>query len=74
MLRDGQQAMLRVRLGVSAQGAPTECHMQLRMAEEDFEGTACEDLLEHARFEPALDAGGKPIASYWITAITYIVR
>jgi TonB family protein len=71
MARSGRQGFLRVRLGVSADGSPTECHMQTPINHKAFEKQACDALMQHARFSPALDKGGQPIASFYQTAIVY---
>ncbi len=71
--RNGEQALLRVRLDISADGRATGCHMQVRMGQEEFERTACAILTESARFSPAIDANGNPIASYHLLILAYTV-
>ena len=72
MLVREQGGIVRVRLIVGTDGRPTSCHMQVRSQDPTFEKTACEGLMKVARFKPALDATGKPIASYFATSIFYI--
>lgn len=67
----GRQAILRIRLAVSTEGRATDCHMQARLGDEDFERIACEILLRSALFEPALDAHGDALASYYILTVQY---
>ena len=69
--RLGRQAIMRIRLAVSTEGRASECHVQARLGNEDFERMACEILLRSAVFEPALDAQGEPLASYYILAVHY---
>jgi outer membrane biosynthesis protein TonB len=71
-LRAGMPAILRVRLAIDAAGSVTVCRMQLQYAEPEFERAACQNL-KRARFDPALDKDGMPIASYWTTAIYYSI-
>lgn len=71
MLNRGEQAMVRVRLNVSEEGRATACAVQSRINDETFDELACAMLLQHARFEPALDGDGNPIASFWQTAVIY---
>lgn len=71
MLRQHQQAMVRVRLAVGADGSATGCNLQNDYNETQFEQVVCQNMLEYARFEPALDAAGQPIASYYQVAVTY---
>lgn len=72
MLRAGNSARLRIRLNVDAEGRVSDCNLQLPIEHEDFRDTACRQL-GSTRFDPALDAAGNPINSYWTTSITYAV-
>ncbi len=74
LAKTGEQAVVRIRLNVSATGSPTDCAVQIPMSDTDFNELACSLLLEHARFEPAIDGNGDPIASYWLTSIIYIME
>ena len=73
MLAREMSGIVRVRLMVGTDGRPTSCHMQVPSQDKSFETTACAGLMKAARFEPALDQVGKPIASYFVTSIFYIV-
>ncbi|MGB3166741.1 MAG: energy transducer TonB [Alteraurantiacibacter sp.] len=72
-LMRGQQAYVRIRLNVSEEGRATDCAIQASFNEAVFDEAACRQLLRYSRFEPALDANGDPIASYWHTAVRYQV-
>lgn len=71
MANKGMQAFIRVRLNVSADGVPTACHPQSQINEQDFERVACDNMMRFARFRPALDKDGEPIASYYRVSIYY---
>lgn len=71
MWQRGQQALLRIRLSITAEGDPSGCFTQLRVGEEDFERRACEILMARARFSPAIDAQGNAIASYYLMILSY---
>lgn len=73
MLAREMSGIVRVRVMVGPDGRPTSCHMQVPSQDPSFETTACAGLMKASRFEPALDAAGKPIASYFVTSIFYIV-
>ena len=73
MLLREQSGEVRVRMMVGTDGKPTGCHVQIKSQDPSFEQTACREMMKAARFEPALDSGGKPIASYYVTAIIYRV-
>jgi len=74
LLRRGEQAYVRIRLNVSVEGRATDCAVQSRLNDTQFDELACELLIEHARFEPALDGDGLPIASFWQTAVIYSIN
>jgi TonB family protein len=73
MLLQEKSAEVRVRMMVGPDGKPTECHIQIKSQDPSFETTACREMMKAARFKPALDAAGNPIASYYITRIIYTV-
>ncbi|WP_197921649.1 energy transducer TonB [Aurantiacibacter sediminis] len=70
-LREGEQASLNLRLIINTEGEVEECHVQSAVGLEVFHDTACDGLRRHARFEPALDAAGNAIRSYWTTSVLY---
>ena len=72
MRNTNQSARLRIRLDIDEQGSVTGCHFQLPVEQEAFREDACNSLMP-AQFEPALDADGSPVASYWTTAISYLM-
>lgn len=73
MLRQGNNARLRVRLAISEEGEVTGCHLQVPIEHDEFREAACRSL-GRARFEPALDQDNNPIASFWTTTISYYVN
>lgn len=74
MLYAEKSGIVRARLNVDETGKPSACHMQIAAQNREFEETSCNLLMKVARFDPALDKDGKPIASYWINSITYVVN
>jgi TonB family protein len=71
MISQGKRAMLNVRLSVDATGVPTACHLQQSTGPKEFDDTVCRALMRRARFEPALDAEGKPFASFFRQSINF---
>jgi hypothetical protein len=59
-----------VRLMIDESGSPTSCHIHMPSLDQSTNDDICEHLMENARFEPALDAEGQPMASYWISSPT----
>jgi TonB family protein len=69
-LRRGEQGILRIRVMVDETGTPTQCVLNEVTRTERLDSPACDPLMR-ADFSPALDAEGKPFASYYTTSITY---
>ena len=66
MLDWGKRGFFRFRFTVEPSGIVSNCTlMQSIMPRQDAQAT-CEKLKSRARFEPALDADGKPIRSFWV--------
>ena len=71
LLEEGGQGIVYFRLSVNADGNVTGCHIQGATAGEGFQEVACKALAERAKFEPALDANGAPMAGYWISRVRF---
>lgn len=71
LLFRGAQGLVQFRLSVGADGAPTQCHIQTSTRPEGFDKAVCDALMRRASFEPALDANGEPIASYWRSSVRF---
>lgn len=71
MLNKWQPGLVQFRLIVGADGVPTGCHIQQSTNPEGFDEAVCKALQKRARFEPALDAEGKPLASYFISMVRF---
>lgn len=69
-LREGEQAILRMRVIVSEHGKVESCTMIEATQTKDLESPACR-LMKSATFEPARDANGAAFKSYFATSITY---
>lgn len=67
----GKRAIVQFRLNVDAAGKPTACHIQQSTRPKAFDDAVCKAIMRNAKFEPALDAGGNPIASYWLNSVTF---
>lgn len=71
MWMTGKRAIVQFRLDVDAAGKPTACHIQQSTRPKAFDDAVCGAIMRNARFEPALDAAGNPIASYWLNAVNF---
>lgn len=57
-----------IRVMIDASGAPTSCHTHFASLSESTNGKICNHLMKNAKFLPALDSAGQPMASYWINS------
>jgi TonB family protein len=71
MLRDGFQAIVNFRVAVDQAGKPTSCHIQTSTRPKAFDDVVCALVMKRARFHPALDRQGKPVASYWRQTVNF---
>ncbi len=71
MIRSSNQGIVHVRLDVAENGSATGCHIQSATDPEGFSDVVCRLLIRRARFEPALDARGNPISSYYVTSVRF---
>ena len=71
MLRGGHQGIVHFRLMLDARGTPTSCHIQMSTRPKEFDDVVCQAIMKRARFDPALDAQGKPVASYWVQTVLF---
>ena len=69
-LQQGEQAIMRMRVIVSEQGAVESCTILKATDTERLESPACR-VMQGAQFEPARDAAGQPFRSLYVTSITY---
>jgi hypothetical protein len=71
MLSSGQPAIVEFRLSVGPDGTPTACHIQSTTRPKEFDDAVCKSVMRRARFDPALDAAGKPLASYYRNTVRF---
>jgi Gram-negative bacterial TonB protein C-terminal len=71
MLMEGQPSIVEFRLSVGEDGKPTACHIQLTTRPKEFDDAVCKSLMRRAKFEPALDAEGKPLASFYRNTVRF---
>ncbi|MBC2777554.1 energy transducer TonB [Parasphingopyxis marina] len=71
MIRGRNQGIVYFRLNVGLSGEVTACHIQQSTRPEGFEDAVCRALQRRARFDPALDADGNPVASYYVNSVSF---
>jgi hypothetical protein len=72
MLAEGQSAIVEFRLDIGETGAVTGCHIQATTRPKEFDDAVCGSLMRKGKFNPAIDAGGKPIRSYYRSSVTFV--
>lgn len=73
MLQSGYGDHVDFRLMVDATGKPTACDVLTMDSRPEFIKATCGPLMRRARFEPALDAGGHPVASVYVNSVTFVI-
>lgn len=68
---NGKVASMTIRVMIDPTGKPTSCVVIAKTDSREFGNTACRQVMKVAKFEPALDADGKPVESYWTSGIRY---
>ncbi|MFT5329356.1 MAG: TonB family protein [Parasphingorhabdus sp.] len=71
MLAKGKEAIVHFRMSVDDKGDPTACNIQQSTRPKDFDDVVCRSLMKRAKFTPARDQQGKPIASYYRNSVRF---
>lgn len=72
-LAKGGNAIVRFRLTVDATGKVIGCAVPSATQGPEFAKITCSGISKRARFDPALDKDGKPIASYYVSSVRWMV-
>ena len=70
-LRRRQSGVFQMRLIVEADGTVSNCHLEQNTIADSLNSPACQIAMAVAEMEPAEDANGKPLRSFYATTITY---
>ena len=70
--RIGHSAVINFRLMIDANGKATACHVQSTTIGESFRNATCKLIMKRARFSPGLNAGGKPVASWYENSVRWV--
>ncbi|MCA1661682.1 MAG: energy transducer TonB [Novosphingobium sp.] len=71
-LEKGKSAIVRFRLTVDADGKVRSCAIPSATQGPEFADITCKAIARRARFEPALDKDGKPVASYYVSTVVWV--
>lgn len=72
-LLKGRSGLVKFRLDVDETGAVKGCTVLERTNPIEFAKTTCAILLKRGRFEPALDKDGKPVRSFWVSSVRWMI-
>ena len=67
----GQEGTVGVAVSVSRDGRPTDCRVTKSSGHELLDSAACKGMQRYARFDPALDADGRPITAEFSSEVTF---
>ncbi len=70
-LREELGGAVGFRLDIDEMGIPTKCTVTQSSGYEILNTKTCMLLMERARFRPALDTNGKPIANYYVNRVRW---
>jgi len=73
-LREERGGTVGITVTVTPEGRATDCVVTQSSGHADLDHAACKELQEKARFEPALDAEGKPVSAQFSTKITFRIN
>ncbi|MEO0056605.1 MAG: hypothetical protein RIT17_35 [Pseudomonadota bacterium] len=69
----GEQAIFRMRVIVEPDGSVSNCLIGASTVTRQLESPACKEM-QRAVFQPARDAKGQPMRSFYATTVTYSIR
>jgi hypothetical protein len=69
-----QNGIVQFRLDVETDGKVSGCHVLARTSPDVFADTTCRVVAKRARLEPALDADGKPVRSFYVQRVSWRVE
>lgn len=70
-LRAAAEGAVTVQVRVTPEGRATQCEVVRSSGHESLDEGACRAVKRYARFEPARDASGQPVAGRWSNTIRY---
>ncbi len=71
-MRKGHSGIVQFRLDVDADGKAVGCFVLARTNPDEFGDRTCQLMMKRAKFEPALDAQGKPMRAFWVGSVNWI--
>ena len=70
----GNNGIVQFRLNIGQDGSVEGCHILYRTNPDEFADLSCKLILKRAKFQPAVDADGKPARSFYVQKVRWMVR
>jgi hypothetical protein len=67
----GYNGLVQIRLDVDVEGKVAGCFVLSRTSPDEFADITCRNVAKRARLQPALDAAGKPMRSFWVVRVNW---
>jgi TonB family protein len=72
-IRKGASGLVQFRLDVDPKGKVAGCYILARTSPDEFADTTCRIMTKRARLDPAIDAGGKPVRSFFVSSVQFLL-
>lgn len=72
-VKRGEQGAIQLRLMIEADGTPSKCVRTNVNQMDNMDNSACLEIIQNGEFEPALDAEGRPVRSFLMQRIRYVI-
>lgn len=72
-LREEREGVVGFKLEIDAKGIPTKCDVIRPSDSSDLNDTTCRLMMQNARFKPAADKNGRPVAGTWSNAVRWVI-
>ncbi|MDT8757159.1 energy transducer TonB [Sphingomonas psychrotolerans] len=69
---NGHNGLVQFRLDIDSEGKVLGCFILSRTSPDDFADTTCRAMTRRARLQPALDAQGRPMRSYFVSKVVWL--
>lgn len=69
----GRNGIVQFRLDIDPEGKIAGCYILDRTEPDDFAATSCRVISRRAKFKPALDADHKPVRSYFVSSVRFLM-
>jgi TonB family protein len=69
-----EMGRIKVRVAVDPNGTPTSCTLSHPSGSKSLDETTCRILMKRTHYMPARDAQGRPLASFFVTTVAWLLE